>query len=107
MLIAKKHVPELDGVRGIACLFVVIAHCLLGPLVITPGLRWDIYRYTIHLLLGGVDLFFVLSGFLIGGILLESKDLPHFLNAFWIRRAARILPVAYLLIATYAIALLI
>jgi len=59
------------------------------------------------LFLGGVDLFFVLSGFLIGGILLDSKGKPDFFSRFWIRRIGRIFPVAYLVYATYAVALFI
>jgi peptidoglycan/LPS O-acetylase OafA/YrhL len=65
----------------------------------------NFYLRTVHNLLGGVDLFFVLSGFLIGGILLDRKTRPNYFKIFWIRRAARILPVAYVLLASYVIAL--
>src|SRR5262249_57405262 len=43
--------------------------------------------------------------FLIGGILLDNRDASNFFRAFWTRRIARIFPVNYLLIATYALAL--
>jgi peptidoglycan/LPS O-acetylase OafA/YrhL len=103
----KKHIPELDGIRGWACLSVLILHCLTG---ITsndlPGMAF-INTHTLWFFLGGVDLFFVLSGFLIGGILLDSKGKPHFFSSFWIRRIGRIIPVAYLVYATYAVALFI
>lgn len=104
----RGNIPELDGIRGIACLVVLIAHCLVGPLI--SGLPAEsTIRYAggmgLPVLLGGVDLFFVLSGFLIGGILLDNRDASNFFRAFWTRRIARIFPVAYLLVATYALAL--
>ena len=49
----------------------------------------------------------MLSGFLIGGILLDNRNAENFFRAFWTRRIARIFPVAYLLLATYAVALLV
>jgi len=49
----------------------------------------------------------VLSGFLIGGILLDNRNAGNFFRAFWTRRIARIFLVAYLLLATYAVALLV
>ncbi len=98
-----KHTPELDGIRGWACGSVLIAHCLTG--IFFPLQAWFIgFNW---LFLSGVDLFFVLSGFLIGGILLDAKNKPHYFKIFWIKRIARIFPVAYLMIATYAAALFI
>lgn len=47
----------------------------------------------------------MLSGFLIGGILLDTRSEPSFFKIFWIRRFARIFPVAYLMLATYAVAI--
>ncbi len=101
-----QHVPELDGIRGIACVSVLLAHCLIGPLQVPrDSLLGAVKSYSLPHLLGGVDLFFVLSGFLIGGILLDNKGSPNYFVAFWVRRAARILPVLFILLATYAIAL--
>jgi peptidoglycan/LPS O-acetylase OafA/YrhL len=84
-----KYIPELDGVRGIAILLVLLFHFgtstrpggILGQVL---GLGWV-----------GVDLFFVLSGFLITGILLNSKGLPHYFSSFYIRRVLRIFPLYY------------
>jgi peptidoglycan/LPS O-acetylase OafA/YrhL len=100
------HTPELDGIRGWACGSVVILHCFTGISHAQPG-SWmsNLDDHTFWLFLGGVDLFFVLSGFLIGGLLLDAKDQPHFFTSFWIRRVARIFPVLYLLLATYVVAL--
>lgn len=105
------HTPELDGIRGWACASVLIAHCLTGIIHGTPN-SWlaspwieSFDSRTLWFFLGGVDLFFVLSGFLIGGILLDSRNKPHYFKNFWIRRIGRIFPVAYLVLATYAAAL--
>lgn len=102
----SKYVPELDGVRGIACLGIILSHCLLGILVLEKNsFAREVVDLTLPLLLGGVPLFFVLSGFLIGGILLDSRGEEHYFKVFWIRRIARIFPVCYLLVGTYALAL--
>jgi len=86
------YVPELDGLRGIAILGVVLFHCvprLAGTWLYKP-LRWG---------WAGVPLFFVLSGFLITSILIEARDKPHYFRNFYARRALRIWPVYILLLA--------
>lgn len=99
------HLPELDGIRGIAVLMVVLLHAMFG--IMTPEFQYQVpgplYRFVFGGG-GGVDLFFVLSGFLIGGILVDHKDADNYFKIFWIRRAARILPVYLLLMATYVVA---
>ncbi len=100
------HVTELDGIRGYACVSVLFAHCVIGLLNVPEGsVLWNVKYYSLSILLGGVDLFFVLSGFLIGGILMDSRHKPHFFKRFWVRRAGRILPVLWVLLISYAIAL--
>jgi peptidoglycan/LPS O-acetylase OafA/YrhL len=100
----RGHIPELDGIRGWACLSVLIVHCLTGVSA-DPFWLFEANHYTTWLFLGGVDLFFVLSGFLIGGILLDTKGRQHYFGKFWIRRVGRIFPVAYLMMATFAVAI--
>ena len=102
-MLYDHRLRELDGIRGIACLLVIFDHIFFSNLSpdLIPG-YWRISAW----LLGGVDLFFVLSGFLIGGILLDHKHAGNYFRVFWARRIARIMPVYYLLFATFCLALL-
>jgi peptidoglycan/LPS O-acetylase OafA/YrhL len=91
---AQTHVPELDGVRGIAIALVMSLHFVnnaITPTNIVERAAVTITNYG----LWGVDLFFVLSGFLITGLLVESKDQPGYFRNFFIRRALRIFPLYY------------
>lgn len=99
-----RHYRELDGLRGVACLAVVLDHCVISA--IPPGLVPGLYRLS-EWLIGGVDLFFVLSGFLIGGILLDHRTSANYFRVFWIRRVSRIMPVYYLLMLSFFAMLLI
>lgn len=83
--------PRLDGLRGVAIALVLLYHTtqfgfaegpLARALVALPAVGW-----------AGVDLFFVLSGFLITGLLLRAKAAPRYYGAFYARRALRILPL--------------
>jgi peptidoglycan/LPS O-acetylase OafA/YrhL len=94
-MIRRGHVPALDGLRGIAILAVMLFH-----LVTACGYGSDAWvtRKIIGLcvsLWSGVDLFFVLSGFLITGILLKARDQPSYFKNFYMRRALRIFPLYY------------
>ncbi|MBY2944186.1 MULTISPECIES: acyltransferase family protein [Rhizobium] len=102
---AGNHLPELDGIRGAAVLMVVLLHTLFG--IMAPEFQYQVPRPLYGFFFGGgggVDLFFVLSGFLIGGILVDHRDAENYFKVFWIRRAARILPVYLLLMVTYVVA---
>lgn len=89
--------PALDGLRGFAAVAVVFNH--LGPQSITDG-QWGMLPITWGAQFGwaGVDLFFVLSGFLITGILIENRTAPNYFAAFYTHRALRILPVYLILL---------
>lgn len=100
----NQRIPELDGLRGLAVGAVLLWH-FVGAMIDTNLGAWTkvVYHTTI---LGrtGVDLFFVLSGFLITGIILERKQAPfQFLRNFYCRRALRILPSYGLLIFLFSL----
>jgi peptidoglycan/LPS O-acetylase OafA/YrhL len=94
--VTSGRVPGLDGLRGLSILLVSLAHFVPGPANPFPS-RW---RVASQLGAPGVDIFFVISGFLITLLLLRERERAgHIsLRAFYIRRALRILPayVAYL-----------
>jgi peptidoglycan/LPS O-acetylase OafA/YrhL len=87
------HLPVLDGIRGLAVMMVLIFH-FVGQMLTTNAIEHAVVAVTKQGLLG-VDLFFVLSGFLITGLLYEARDKPHFLRNFYIRRVLRIFPLYY------------
>lgn len=84
------YIPEFQGLRGLAILFVVFYHCH-ALLEGTWGYHASLWGWS------GVDLFFILSGYLVTTILLGEREKPEFLKKFYMRRALHIVPV-YLLI---------
>jgi peptidoglycan/LPS O-acetylase OafA/YrhL len=91
-----SYLPELDGLRGLAILGVVVYHC-------APRLEGTWMRSAAEWGWAGVNLFFVLSGFLITSILLGTRDKPRYFHNFHARRALRIWPVyILLLVVVYA-----
>jgi peptidoglycan/LPS O-acetylase OafA/YrhL len=87
------RVPALDGLRGIAILLVVVFH---HTLMRQETLFDRIYVNLARLGWTGVDLFFVLSGFLITGLLYDTRSGPHYYRTFYVRRVLRIFPLYYL-----------
>jgi peptidoglycan/LPS O-acetylase OafA/YrhL len=84
-------IPAFDGLRGVAILAVVLYHChpRLEGTFVAPLVIWG---------WSGVSLFFVLSGFLITGIILDAGPSPRFYANFYARRFLRIWPVYWLLL---------
>ena len=95
--------PELDSLRGIAILLVLLYHCFAqyGVTGLT-GFGRVLVRST-YIGWSGVNLFFVLSGFLITGILLNTRGRADYYRRFYFRRALRILPAYYGLLAVLLI----
>src|SRR4051812_36327478 len=87
-----EHYPALDGIRGLAVLLVFLNHCLSLPP--TSAVNRALNNVSTSGWIG-VDLFFVLSGFLITGILLRAKGHPHYFRNFICRRALRIFPLYF------------
>jgi peptidoglycan/LPS O-acetylase OafA/YrhL len=85
--------PELDGLRGVAILLIVFHHYVNGPLKPASGSVLYYLMMPARLAWTGVDLFFVLSGYLVGGILIANRASPAFFRTFYVRRACRILPL--------------
>lgn len=91
--LSARRIPELDGLRGLAILLVLFCHFGYESNS-AAGHRWVFYLLDAGALSwSGVDLFFVLSGFLIGGILLDVRDSPNYFKAFYARRFFRIIPI--------------
>jgi peptidoglycan/LPS O-acetylase OafA/YrhL len=87
------RIPELDGLRGIAIGMVVLFHYFFLTLGPSPGTPLAYVLVPGRLTWTGVDLFFVLSGFLIGGILIDARGSSNYFKVFYARRFFRILPL--------------
>jgi peptidoglycan/LPS O-acetylase OafA/YrhL len=100
---STQYLPALDGLRGLAILLVMQYHfwgLAFGLIAREPTLEID--RFATKLFgmgWSGVDLFFVLSGFLITGILYDAKRSGFFFRNFYARRFLRIFPLYYAFLA--------
>lgn len=91
--LSARHVPSLDGYRGVAFLFVFLRHYTLTSHLTSTAVRTAMTIGQAGWI--GVDLFFALSGFLITGILLDTRSREGYFRVFFIRRALRIFPLFY------------
>jgi peptidoglycan/LPS O-acetylase OafA/YrhL len=87
--IFRGHIPELDALRAFGIIMVILEHMWPFPRHSSKvlDLSWTL-----------MDSFFVLSGFLIAGILLDMRSRPDYYRVFYSRRALRILPLYYVII---------
>ena len=99
------RILELDGIRATAVWMVLLSHIMggyrdpVGALALVPG---AVKQALLHGWLG-VDLFFLLSGFLITGILIDSKSSPRYFRNFYTRRFLRIMPLYFAVILVWSI----
>jgi peptidoglycan/LPS O-acetylase OafA/YrhL len=100
-LLDQPRIAALDGIRGFAILLIIFFHYYVFD---GEFARQSIPAYVLsltRLTWTGIDFFFVLSGFLIGGILLEARESPTYYKTFYIRRAFRILPLYVVIVALH------
>ncbi len=97
----SERITELDGIRGFCTLLVVVSHYVhlvavqsTSPTVRSLGAPLDA-------LMGVMDVFFALSGFLIGGILLDVRESPNYFKTFYLRRILRIFPLFYIVFLAF------
>ena len=91
-------VRTVNGVRGIAILMVFAVHLVSIGYLPVAGADHHFFIKLLWLGWTGVDLFFVLSGFLITGILVDTQTSPNYFRSFYIRRVLRIFPLYYLVV---------
>jgi len=107
-LITGQYYPKLDCLRGYAVLGVIWFHCIVFcPDIFNNGSNTYLSGYYAIAMLGqtGVDLFFVLSGFLITGILIDTAESNNRYKSFLIRRSLRIFPLYFLYLFVFAVCL--
>jgi len=97
---SNVHRPELDGLRGLAILLVLIWHYGNFIEVDKGSLGYDALAM-FRMSWTGVDLFFVLSGFLIGGILIDNRQSENYWTTFYVRRVCRIFPLYFAVLLAF------
>jgi peptidoglycan/LPS O-acetylase OafA/YrhL len=95
-------IPELNGLRAIAIILVFLCHVRL--FIPDTDSAWRLIKTYLGLGWVGVDLFFVLSGFLITGILLDTRNAKNYFSGFYVRRILRIFPLYYAVLTAVILA---
>jgi peptidoglycan/LPS O-acetylase OafA/YrhL len=100
----SRRITELDGYRGMAVALGLFFHYVRYGIVARPPQLLGYVYTTTPVIWSGMELFFILSGFLITGILLDTRHSPNYFKTYYIRRACRILPVYFLFLGLVAVA---
>jgi peptidoglycan/LPS O-acetylase OafA/YrhL len=95
--LARGMIPALDGIRGFALLMVLLAHFFHFQIT-DDSIGMKLFNIVLGYTNLSIDVFFILSGLLITGILLDTKNTPHYYKNFFVRRFLRIFPLYYLLL---------
>lgn len=98
-----QRIKSLDGLRGVAILLVIGFHYLNNQLIGAQAFYANLISRITYYGWVGVDLFFVLSGFLIGKIVINNVHKKNFFLHFYVRRFLRIIPNYYLLLALFVL----
>ncbi|HXT27286.1 MAG TPA: acyltransferase [Candidatus Eisenbacteria bacterium] len=104
----KQRLIELDGLRGFALVMILAFHAVSQEGEYPAGTFLAYLQRSVAMGWTALDLFFILSGFLIGGILMDARDSPSYFKTFYARRFFRIVPVyfawvlLYVLLVTFA-----
>lgn len=103
-----SHIPALDGIRGLAVVLVLFCHGTQRPFgeLANEAMGGSLDRAVLSLAricFTGVDLFFVLSGFLITGILFDAKGKDRYFTNFYARRTVRIFPLYYAFLVVFLV----
>lgn len=101
--VQTQRLPALDGLRGFAILSVILFHYINNQLPAATGKLPVFLREATSFGWAGVDLFFVLSGFLLTDVALKRRHSSNFLFVFTMRRVLRVLPAYFLFLASYAL----
>lgn len=99
----RGYFASLDGMRGFAFLGIVSAHVFQLWDGVEIAWQLKLPNLLVRCFWTGIDGFFVLSGFLITGILLRARSKPHALKIFYFRRSLRIFPPYYVLLLVLAV----
>jgi peptidoglycan/LPS O-acetylase OafA/YrhL len=95
------RISQLDGLRGVAIGLVILYHYFSLHLTVAAHTAAWFLVYPTRFGWSGVDLFFVLSGYLIGGILLDARNSSNYFGVFYLRRFFRIVPIYYLVLIVF------
>ena len=97
-----RRIPALDGLRGVAIMMVMVFHLIYQPHIAALTFGDTVAGRFGNIGWSGVDLFFVLSGFLIGGILIDNRESSSYFSTFYVRRFLRIVPIYLVILLAYA-----